>query len=82
MRSFMNEDTLKQVIEDHSLVRINDHYYLTHKQVKVLEQFKIPYQNFKRAKDLLFYLNYFDDEELDEVALDIASYSYYQEMQK
>ena len=78
----MDKDSFQKIVDDHSLVSVNDHYYLTHKQVKVLEQFKIPYQDFKSAKDLLFYLNYFDDEELDEVALEIASYSYYQEMQK
>ena len=82
MRSFMDKDSFQKIVDGHSLVSVNDRYYLTHKQVKVLEQFKIPYRDFKSAKDLLFYLNYFDDEELDEVALEIASYSYYQEMQK
>ena len=74
------------MVEQNKLVHIKDNLYLTNYQREVLEEYHIPYQNVKSNKDLLFYLSEIgSDEEYDElenVARELADYSYYHETHK
>lgn len=82
----MKEEDFTQMIEQNKLVHIKDNLYLTNYQREVLEEYHIPYQNVKSNKDLLFYLSEIgSDEEYDElenVARELADYSYYYETHK
>ena len=82
----MKEEDFTQMVEQNKLVHIKDNLYLTNYQREVLEEYHIPYQNVKSNKDLLFYLSEIgDDEEYDElenVARELADYSYYHETHK
>ena len=82
----MKEEDFTQMVEQNKLVHIKDNLYLTNYQREVLEEYHIPYQNVKSNKDLLFYLSEIgSDEEYDElenVARELADYSYYHENHK
>jgi len=82
----MKEEDFTQRVEQNKLVHIKDNLYLTNYQRDVLEEYHIPYQNVKSNKDLLFYLSEIgSDEEYDElenVARELADYSYYYETHK
>ena len=82
----MKEEDFTQMVEQNKLVHIKDNLYLTNYQREVLEEYHIPYQNVKSNKDLLFYLSEIgSDEEYDElenVARELADYSYYYETHK
>ncbi len=82
----MKEEDFTQMVEQNKLVHIKDNLYLTNYQKEVLEEYHIPYQNVKSNKDLLFYLSEIgSDEEYDElenVARELADYSYYHETHK
>lgn len=82
----MKEEDFTQRVEQNKLVHIKDNLYLTNYQREVLEEYHIPYQNVKSNKDLLFYLSEIgSDEEYDElenVARELADYSYYHETHK
>ena len=82
----MKEEDFTQMVEQNKLVHIKDNLYLTNYQREVLEECHIPYQNVKSNKDLLFYLSEIgSDEEYDElenVARELADYSYYHETHK
>ncbi|MBD9075021.1 hypothetical protein EGP91_03320 [bacterium] len=82
----MKEEDFTQMVEQNKLVHIKDNLYLTNYQREVLEEYHIPYQNVKSNKDLLFYLSEIgSDEEYDElenVARELADYSYYHETHK
>lgn len=82
----MKEEDFTQRVEQNKLVHIKDNLYLTNYQREVLEEYHIPYQNVKSNKDLLFYLSEIgSDEEYDElenVARELADYSYYYETHK
>ncbi len=81
----MKEEDFTQMVQN-KLVHIKDNLYLTNYQREVLEEYHIPYQNVKSNKDLLFYLSEIgSDEEYDElenVARELADYSYYHETHK
>ena len=82
----MKEEDFTQMVEQNKLVHIKDNLYLTNYQREVLEEYHIPYQNVKSNRDLLFYLSEIgSDEEYDElenVARELADYSYYHETHK
>ena len=82
----MKEEDFTQMVEQNKLVHIKDNLYLTNYQREVLEEYHIPYQNVKSNKDLLFFLSEIgSDEEYDElenVARELADYSYYHETHK
>lgn len=82
----MKEEDFTQMVEQNKLIHIKDNLYLTNYQKEVLEEYHIPYQNVKSNKDLLFYLSEIgSDEEYDElenVARELADYSYYHETHK
>lgn len=82
----MKEEDFTQMVEQNKLVHIKDNLYLTNYQREVLEEYHIPYQNVKSNKDLLFYLSEISsDEEYDElenIARELADYSYYHETHK
>lgn len=82
----MNEEDFEKQIHDNQYKKINENLYLTNYQTKVLDDFHIPYQDCKNARDILFLLeDTYDDEEfeeLDEIARQIEEYSYYHETNK
>ena len=82
----MKEEDFTQMVEQNKLVHIKDNLYLTNYQREVLEEYHIPYQNVKSNKDLLFYLSEIGSdeeyEELENVARELADYSYYHETHK
>ena len=82
----MKEEDFTQMVEQNKLVHMKDNLYLTNYQREVLEEYHIPYQNVKSNKDLLFYLSeigsYEEYDELENVARELADYSYYHETHK
>ena len=82
----MKEEDFKDVVHKNTLIHIKDNLYLTNYQKEVLEEYHIPYQNVKSNKDLLFYLSEIDMDEdyddLENVARELADYSYYHETHK
>ncbi len=75
-----------EILKNNTLEKINENLYLTNYQKQVLENYHIPFQNCKNAKELLFYLSDITDEEeydeLEEVARQIDEFSYYHETHK
>lgn len=61
--------------------RKND-IYLSNNEVNILEKNNINYNDFDSIKDLLFFLNECDDEELDDLAVELSELNYYQNVPK
>ena len=72
------EQEFNNLINDNKINKINDHIYLTNKQIEVLNNHQINYQDCHDLKELLFLMDDIDDEEIDEIALEISELDYYQ----
>ncbi len=72
------EQEFNNIINDNKINKINDHIYLTNKQIEVLNNHQVNYQNCHDLKELLFLMDDIDDEEIDEIAMDISELNYYQ----
>ena len=72
------EQEFNNLINDNKINKINDHIYLTNKQIEVLNNHQINYQDCNDLKELLFLMDDIDDEEIDEIALEISELDYYQ----
>ena len=72
------EQEFNNIINDNKINKINDHIYLTNKQIEVLNNHQINYQDCHDLKELLFLIDDIDDEEIDEIAMDISELNYYQ----
>ena len=72
------EREFNNIINDNKINKINDHIYLTNKQIEVLNNHQINYQDCHDLKELLFLMDDIDDEEIDEIAIDISELNYYQ----
>jgi hypothetical protein len=70
------------------LVKVGKELYLTNREIDVLKQFKIPYQNCNNLKEVLFEIEEviqdmdIVDEELDLISSSIAERDYYQNTNK
>ena len=76
------EEEITKIILDEQLNKINTNIYLTNKQIDVLENHHVPYKKCHDLKELLFILEDFDDEELDEIASQISEFDYYNNINK
>ncbi len=72
------EQEFNNIINDNKINKINDHIYLTNKQIEVLNNHQVNYQDCHDLKELLFLIDDIDDEEIDEIAMDISELNYYQ----
>ena len=72
------EQEFNNIINDNKINKINDHIYLTNKQIEVLNNHQVNYQDCHDLKELLFLMDDIDDEEIDEIAMDISELNYYQ----
>ena len=72
------EHEFNNIINENKINKINDHIYLTNKQIEVLNNHQINYQDCHDLKELLFLMDDIDDEEIDEIAMDISELNYYQ----
>ena len=72
------EQEFNNIINENQINKINDHIYLTNKQIEVLNNHQINYQDCHDLKELLFLMDDIDDEEIDEIAMDISELNYYQ----
>ena len=72
------EQEFNNLINDNKINKINGHIYLTNKQIEVLNNHQINYQDCHDLKELLFLMDDIDDEEIDEIAMDISELNYYQ----
>ncbi len=72
------EQEFNNIINENKINKINDHIYLTNKQIEVLNNHQINYQDCHDLKELLFLMDDIDDEEIDEIAMDISELNYYQ----
>ena len=72
------EQEFNNIINENKINKINDHIYLTNKQIEVLNNHQINYQDCHDLKELLFLMDDIDDEEIDEIAIDISELNYYQ----
>ncbi len=81
----MKEQDFVDLVKQNTLEKVGN-VYLTNYQKEVLEKYHIPYENCQNGKDLLFLLSDIVDEEeydeLEEVANQIAEFSYYHETRK
>ncbi len=70
------------------LVKVGKELYLTNREIDVLKQYKIPYQNCNNLKEVLFEIEEviqdmdIVDEELDLISSSIAERDYYQNTNK
>lgn len=74
-------DLINNVINNNSLIKINEKIYLTNYQKEILDRYHIEYETCSDIKDILFLI---DDvleteyeEELDDVAKNLQEFSYY-----
>ncbi len=72
------EQEFNNIINENKINKINEHIYLTNKQIEVLNNHQINYQDCHDLKELLFLIDDIDDEEIDEIAIDISELNYYQ----
>ena len=72
------EQEFNNIINENKINKINEHIYLTNKQIEVLNNHQINYQDCHDLKELLFLMDDIDDEEIDEIAMDISELNYYQ----
>ena len=72
------EQEFNNIINENQINKINEHIYLTNKQIEVLNNHQINYQDCHDLKELLFLMDDIDDEEIDEIAMDISELNYYQ----
>lgn len=72
------EQEFNNIINENKINKINDSIYLTNKQIEVLQNHQIAYQNCHDLKELLFLIDDIDDEEIEEIAMDISELNYYQ----
>lgn len=72
---------VSNLLENNSLVKINDKIYLTKYQIHVLNKYHIEYNCCSDIKEILFliedYLDVDYEEELDEVAKSLQEFNYY-----
>ncbi len=68
----MLEKDFKDLIQQNALIKIHENLYLTNYQREVLDKYQIPYQNVCSNKELLFYLSDVLDDDLEEIAREIA----------
>ena len=59
------EHEFNNIINENKINKINDHIYLTNKQIEVLNNHQINYQDCHDLKELLFLMDDIDDEEID-----------------
>ena len=70
------------------LVKVGKDMYLTNREIEVLKQYQIPYQNCNNLKEVLFEIEEviqdmdIVDEELDLISSSIAERDYYQNTNK
>ena len=76
------EQEFNNLINENKINKINDHIYLTNKQIEVLNNHQVNYQDCHDLKELLFLIDDIDDEEIDEIALEISELDYYQYTKK
>ena len=72
------DQEFNNLINQNKLNKINNNIYLTNKQIDILNNHQINYQNCQDLKELLFLIDDIDDEEIEEIALEISELNYYQ----
>lgn len=75
------ENMINKIINDNSLNYI-DNLILNNHEIQVLEQYNINYKNCKDMKELLFILEEYEDEEIDEIIMSISERDYYKNSNK
>ena len=72
------DQEFNNLINQNKLNKINNNIYLTNKQIDILKNHQINYQNCQDLKELLFLIDDIEDEEIEEIALEISELNYYQ----
>ena len=75
------ENMINKIVNDNSLNYIGN-LILNNHEIQVLEQNNINYKNCKDMKELLFILEEYEDEELDEIIMSISERDYYRNSNK
>lgn len=75
------ENMINKIVNDNSLNYIGN-LILNNHEIQVLEQYNINYKNCKDMKELLFILEEYEDEELDEIIMSISERDYYRNSNK
>ncbi len=68
---------LDKIIFDNQLNKINDNIFLTNYQIDTLNKFAVPYQKCQNMSELIYMLEDYDDEELEEVKILLSDFYYY-----
>jgi len=71
----------QKIVADNELQKVNEGLYLSKFQQQVLDDYHIPYSECTSVRDVLFLLEDLDEDsyEFEEVARQLAEYSYYEE---
>jgi len=75
------ENMINKIVNDNSLNYIGN-LILNNHEIQVLEQYNIDYKNCKDMKELLFILEEYEDEEIDEIIMSISERDYYRNSNK
>ena len=75
------ENMINKIVNDNSLNYIGN-LILNNHEIQVLEQNNINYKNCKDMKELLFILEEYEDEEIDEIIMSISERDYYRNSNK
>ena len=76
------EDLLKQkeFEPEYHFLKKRGNLYLSDEDIELLEEYEIPYQTCKTMKELLFLIESYAIEDLEELETRISEYCYYYEM--
>ncbi|MBR1414125.1 MAG: hypothetical protein IJ574_05615 [Bacilli bacterium] len=79
------EDSIKNIINNNKLVKINDNIYLSKYQIEILDKYQINY-NVSSVSEILFeideVLECIDAPDLEEVANSLQEFEYYNNTNK
>lgn len=79
---------IQDIVEDNSLIKVNDQLYLKKYQIEILDLYHIAYQNCSSISEILFLIDEVlesesdDVDALDEVARDLQEFHYYHNTNK
>lgn len=77
---------IQDIVEDHSLIKVNDQLYLKKYQIEILDLYHIAYQNCSSISEILFLIDEVlesdDFDALEEVARDLQEFHYYHNTKK
>jgi predicted ester cyclase len=76
------DDIVKKTLEDNKMNKIGDNIYLSNKQIRILDKYKINYKKYTDIKSLIFEIEQiisesYDVNDLEELSIELSEFNYY-----